>query len=848
MILHHGVFEEDIPINSANYSLTLTPLNGRKLCTFHGFDEYEHCDWEGVPHTTPSRETRDGLTLTCPDNPSSPPDTSYGTSNVNLQISNTCPYVVAQLGCSRYADCTVEGYSSSTPSASFVYPWLSRMRVKAVGSGWTRAHWSVSYADTNYGGPWSYSQRRGEFLDITPQPFAGTGDIKVTVDCQTIHEVRAINDCQFPVLRGKPSVEDLQVLQPWSTSSFDIDQNEIGVIFTTLDGQYLCSRDQRTNAEACGYDTIAVTLEAVDTQTFQLSCPNGNPPPLDLSGATIPIEVQGNFFDRISLALQVGCEPGEPCNAFHFFADFSPSPQIYTIYPMTSPPPRLRVKAFGAVPPARLYLAIWSVAIPDKPTVTLTQENGQWLTIDVPSDATSVYLSVEVLYDSSQPDGEPPGETDPGTGDPPPPRRALSLGASNHCSFDSVLLRTPTDPEYMVMTGNSGSGTSGAVYSDDPRMIFDSLSGRQICAVLDRTGLRECGVESVIAPNLIDGDDVRVECPDNGPPRPEADNTIPASIGTTSTSPNLAVQVGCELGNYCLSRVRSGNGAYVAFDYPMLSPMARFRVRILAGSGNGQFFSHVEWLVAFSGRPQQTYYQPRGQWFVVTVPLDATSIEISGNAVLDGTIPSGPTSTPLTLKVENLCSGVVLVGIPTNPEFLVLYSNSAEVITGDVTSNDPRLTFESLSGRQICAVLDRVNLRQCGVEAIEVSGLIDRDYIKLECADSGPPAPDAGVPIPVRITTNENIAVLVAQVGCEPGNYCLSREEPGLGATISFNYPKLSPMVRLRLRIAKDASSYNYHMAEWQVGFSGGPKRAYNVLRVDWLEIVVPSGAISIEI
>lgn len=148
MILTRNNYDE-IPISSANHSLTLTPLNGRKLCTFHGFDEFEHCTWEGVPQTIEMRETRDGLNLRCPHSdlwPVDPPYDGYGTSTVTLQIGSTCPHVIKQIGCSRYATCTVDAYSSTDPQpVSFIYPFNEWLRFKAVGTGWTKAFWTVSY-------------------------------------------------------------------------------------------------------------------------------------------------------------------------------------------------------------------------------------------------------------------------------------------------------------------------------------------------------------------------------------------------------------------------------------------------------------------------------------------------------------------------------------------------------------------------------------------------------------------------------------------------------------------------------------------------------------------------------
>ena len=649
MVLSRNNYDE-IPINSANYSLTLTPLNGRKLCTFHGFDEYEHCDWEGVPQTIEMREQRDGLNLRCPHSdswPVDPPYDGYGTSTVTLQIGSTCPQVIKQIGCSRYSSCTVDAYSSSDPQpVSFVYPFFEWLRFKAVGTGWTKASWTVSYGGSVMA---RYTQRRGERINIAQNSeLNNVGDVQVTVDCRNVREVQTTNNCQFPILLGKPSTRDLQLVQPYSTSSFDLDENELGALFTALDGQYLCARNEQTNEETCNYDTVIVgPLGSLDTDSFQLNCPNGSPPRLEDSGPSIPIEARGSIFESFNIALQIGCEPSSLCNSFQSYTDSDPARRIATTYPMTTPPPRLRVKAFGADPNRHMYFATWSVEIPDKPTATFTQENGQWLTVDVPSDALSVSLYVEVSYDPAQPPAEPT-DPDPTPNEPDPqPPRILSLGASNFCSGSgTIALGTPTDPEYLILAANAGAGFSGGVTSADPRMIFESLSGRQICATLDRTGLNTCGIDSIVASSLQDGDSVIIQCPDNGPSRPVADTTIVASIGTTNTSPNLAVQIGCEEGGYCLSDVRQGYGQYVELNYPVLEPRARFRVRILGASGYGQVFSYAEWMVAFSGGVQEKHYQPKGKWFEIVVPVDASSVQIEGNAVANGDMPAGPTSMP----------------------------------------------------------------------------------------------------------------------------------------------------------------------------------------------------------
>jgi hypothetical protein len=838
MILNRNNLDE-IPIDSANYSLTLTPLNGRKLCTFHGFDEYEHCDWEGVPQRIEMREQRDGLNLRCPHNdgwpwPVDPPDESYGTSNVFLQIDVSCPNVIKQIGCTRYSSCTFDAYSGTgTLPISFVYPFNQWLRFKAVGTGWTKAFWTVSYGGSVAA---QYTQRRGERINIAQNnELNGVGDVQVTVNCQVINEIQASNRCQFYVLLGNSSVKDSQIVRAYGSASVGLEVNEPATI-TTLNGQYLCAHDERTEVETCGYETINVgPFDFVDSHAVTLTCPS-SPQGLDLSGATINVLAQSDFLSNaMDFALQVGCEADQPCNAFTAFNGVDYPSRISATYPITSPSTRLRVKAFSDDSGRQIYSANWAVKFSDDgPEETMFQMNGDWLIIDVPTDATSIILSVTALY-----------------APPQPPPRFISLGVSNFCPTDAVLIGIPTNPDYMILARYSGAGFQD-VRSDDPRLIFESPSGRQLCASLDRTGLYTCGVEGIIAAGLIDGDNVHITCPGDRPPQPNAATTIPARIGTTSTSPKYAVQIGCEPGNYCNSAYGDGYGTAAILDYPILSPMARFRVRILALSSDGQSLGYVEWLVGFSGGPQTTYYQARGQWFEVVVPSDATSVYVLGNAVLSGTMPSGPTRMLLALDVDNTCSGAVLVSTPSDPEYEVIFGHLGASFNRGVTANDPRLKFKSLSTRQVCAVLDRTGLRQCGVTNIEIYGLIDNDEVRIECADGGPPAPDPGVPITVRITTSPNVEFLVAQIGCEPGNYCLSHEEAGQGAgnnaDIVFDYPTLSPMARLRVRVVKDASGNNYHMAEWRVGFSGGPPQAYDVLRADWFEIAVPSDATSIEI
>lgn len=143
-----------------------------------------------------------------------------------------------------------------------------------------------------------------------------------------------------------------------------------------------------------------------------------------------------------------------------------------------------------------MYFATWSVEIPEKFTVTLTQENGEWLTINVPSDAVSVVLYVDISYDPAQP-AEEPTDPDPTLNEPDTqPPRILSLGASNFCSRSgTIALGTPTDPEYLILAANAGVGFSGGVTSAEPQNDLRVPLRPSLYATLDRTGLNQCGID-----------------------------------------------------------------------------------------------------------------------------------------------------------------------------------------------------------------------------------------------------------------------------------------------------------------------------------------------------------------
>lgn len=176
-----------IPVESRNSSLSFSPMNGRRLCTNHYNEEYTHCDWRGVAQTVPEYEL---LEFSCPDDqvfPVQPPDRRY-IANVNLRIDPACLYVVKQIACGTNYDCILDAYSNIESPVSFEYPGIERLFMRAAGSGFSRAQWSVSSSPLGFGWPMSLVQERGRSVDITP-PFGYSGTLGISVDCIAADEI-----------------------------------------------------------------------------------------------------------------------------------------------------------------------------------------------------------------------------------------------------------------------------------------------------------------------------------------------------------------------------------------------------------------------------------------------------------------------------------------------------------------------------------------------------------------------------------------------------------------------------------------------------------------------------------
>lgn len=315
---------------------------------------------------------------------------------------------------------------------------------------------------------------------------------------------------------------------------------------------------------------------------------------------------------------------------------------------------------FLAVTTTAVRTAFASTLAPETQTMTLDAStvvstfrpppNTETLTLEVSTIVSTFYPPTPSSSSSSESSTstlEPAPEPEP----EPEPNIWFSLSAINYCSEgNSAIFSTPDSKDWLIFL--AGSSLGFGLYSGDPTASFAPTSGVRMCAKVERTGIEQCAYDVLEVTSLRSQDIITLTCPDPAPPRPDLSTPIPLNIRTSASSPNLVIQIGCEPGNYCLSYAIQGNSQNNDFSYPILSPMARLRVKVF-----GSNMRYAEWKIAFSGAAPRTRYQPNTQWLDITVPVGASRIDLQASGMYSGTAPEPePEPEPeITVGTHNRC-------------------------------------------------------------------------------------------------------------------------------------------------------------------------------------------------
>lgn len=149
----------------------------------------------------------------------------------------------------------------------------------------------------------------------------------------------------------------------------------------------------------------------------------------------------------------------------------------------------------------------------------------------------------------------------------------------NSCPLDNpVIFGTSREPDWIIL--RAGDSFDSNVPAGDGSATFTPLGGYRTCALSTLDTATACGTELFQLTGIVDQDVVQLTCPDSAPPLADMSRTIPLSIYTGPSCPNLLVQIGCE-GTYCQGLGYIEGSQNVALSYPILSPAARLRVKIL---------------------------------------------------------------------------------------------------------------------------------------------------------------------------------------------------------------------------------------------------------------------------
>ena len=293
----------------------------------------------------------------------------------------------------------------------------------------------------------------------------------------------------------------------------------------------------------------------------------------------------------------------------------------------------------------------------------------------------------------------------------------------NSCPADSpAIFGTTSAPESLVL--RAGDSSDFNVPVSDASVTFTPLGGSRMCALATLGTVTACGADGTSAfqlTGIVDQDVVQLFCPDAPAPLPDLSTTIPLRIYTGPYCPNLLVQIGCE-GSYCQGLGYVGSSQNVAIAYPILSPAARLRVRVL-GSGS----TSIKWAVIFGSDPTLAD-QVNPQWLDIAVPDNAAQITLRTSCT---------TQTPLQridVAVVNYCPGTTLtITNPTRDSFLLPYQGGEYFTT---YLEFPQYTIDSSDGRRLCAqryyAFDPP-VSSCGASPLTVDGLTQNDVLYIRC-------------------------------------------------------------------------------------------------------------------
>jgi hypothetical protein len=296
----------------------------------------------------------------------------------------------------------------------------------------------------------------------------------------------------------------------------------------------------------------------------------------------------------------------------------------------------------------------------------------------------------------------------------------------NLCPAENpAIFGTTSAPESLVL--RAGDSSDFNVPIGDASVMFTPLGGSRMCALATLGTVTACGSDGLSAfqlTGIVDQDVLQLFCPDAPAPLPDLSTTIPLNIITGYTCPNLLVQIGCE-GSYCQGLGYVGGSQNVALAYPMLSPAARLRVRVL-GAGS----TSINWAVSFG--PDVTFAdQVNPQWLDIAVPDNAAQITIRTFCT---------TQTPLqriNVAVVNYCPGTILtITNPTHDSFTLQYQMGAYLTT---YLEFPRYTIDSSDGRTLCTERYYGSANNlCGASPLTIDGLTQDEAVYIYCDGSAP--------------------------------------------------------------------------------------------------------------
>jgi hypothetical protein len=282
-----------------------------------------------------------------------------------------------------------------------------------------------------------------------------------------------------------------------------------------------------------------------------------------------------------------------------------------------------------------------------------------------------------------------------------------------------AIFGTTSQPESTIL--RAGDSSDFNVPANDASATITPLGGYRMCALGVTSLATACGTDPFTLTGIVDRDIVQLSCTDDPAPQPDFTTSISLTIRTGPSCPsNVVLQIGCER-TYCQGFGFVGQPQSYALSYPVMSPAARLRIKVLdTGSPSTQWSAIFGGGVIFLDQVNQ-------DWLEIAVPDGASQIDLRTSCLVNQ-----PLLQMVYAVIYNYCPGVNLLVTNTMGQVYTLSTYSGQYVP--VYLGIPHVSLQYADGRNLCVTSQRLSTQNCGASPFTIDGIVDGyDSYSVSC-------------------------------------------------------------------------------------------------------------------